>query len=36
MAISDQIERLQDIKDTLRTALVGLGLYQGEHLFGEF
>ena len=26
MAISDQIERLQDIKDTLRTALVGLGL----------
>ena len=30
MAISDQIERLQDIKDTLRTALVGLGLVTSE------
>lgn len=32
MAISDQIERLQDIKDTLRTALVGLGLVTSESM----
>lgn len=32
MAISDQIKRLQDIKDTLRTALVGLGLVTSESM----